>query len=109
MNRFVEIAKNPLVISGAAILALLVGAQLGPDSLRRLPLALVLHAMVITAAAFRWGQNPQLKTVTPTGIVNTDLLLNAAAIAGAFIAVAALAFLLIRPSGLFGQKLVERA
>ena len=77
-----------------AILALLVGAQVGPHSLSRLPLALILHAVVIAAAAFRWGQNPQLKTVTPTGIVNTDLLLNAAAIAGAFIAVAALAFLL---------------
>ncbi len=77
-----------------AILVLLVGAQFGPRSLRRPPLALALHALVIAMAAFRWGQNPQLKAVTPTGIVNTDLLLNTAAIAGAFATVAALAFLL---------------
>lgn len=80
------------------VLALLIVAQAGTirglQSLRRPPFALAIHAMVITAAAFRWGQNAQLKAVTPTGIVNTDLLLNTAAIACAFVVVATLACLL---------------
>ena len=80
------------------ILVLLVAAQIRAivelQFLRRPSFALVIHAVVITAAAFRWGQNPQLKAVTPTGIVNTDLLLNTAAIASAFIVVAMLACLL---------------
>lgn len=61
---------------------------------RRQPLALTVHVLLIVAAAFRWGQNPQLRTITPTGVINTDILLNIAAIAGAFLAVLALAGLL---------------
>lgn len=80
------------------ILALLIAAQAGSirglQSLRRPPFALAIHVMVITAAAFRWGQNPQLQGRHTLSIVNTDLLLNIAAIAGAFVVVVKLACLL---------------
>ncbi|MFT3850355.1 MAG: Fe-S-containing protein [Propionivibrio sp.] len=73
-----------------AILLLLAAANGLPGR----PLSLSIHLLLITAAAFRWGQNPQLKTITPTGIVNSDLILNVAAIVGAFLVLALLAFLL---------------
>lgn len=71
-----------LVLAGVQLLALLL-FLLSQFTLRQ-SLGYVWQALLVLGAAFNWGNNPNLGAFTNTHVINTDLLLNLAAIVVAF-------------------------
>ncbi|CNI26924.1 YHS domain-containing protein [Yersinia frederiksenii] len=61
----------------------------------RLSFGYLWQALLVAGAAFNWGNNPNLGAFTNTHVINTDLLLNLAAIVIAFVWVAFCAVLLL--------------
>ncbi|MFT4174107.1 MAG: Fe-S-containing protein [Rhodocyclaceae bacterium] len=56
-------------------------------------LGYVTQGALMLVAGLRWGLNPVLKTLSPTSVVNSDLLLNLGAVAAAFVVLLTLAWL----------------
>jgi uncharacterized membrane protein/YHS domain-containing protein len=71
-----------LVLAGGQLLALLL-FLLSQFTLRQ-SLGYAWQALLVLGAAFNWGNNPNLGAFTNTHVINTDLLLNLAAIVVAF-------------------------
>lgn len=71
-----------LALAGVQLLALLLFllSQFTP----RRSLGYCWQALLVLGAAFNWGNNPNLGAFTNTHVINTDLLLNLAAIVVAF-------------------------
>ncbi|CNH76354.1 Fe-S-containing protein [Yersinia pekkanenii] len=82
-----------LALAGVQLLALLVFllSQLSP----RRSLGYFWQALLVFGAAFNWGNNPNLGAFTNTHVINTELLLNLAAIVVAFAWVVFCAVLLL--------------
>ncbi|AJJ28106.1 membrane protein [Yersinia enterocolitica] len=72
-----------LVLAGGQILSLILFlfSQLTPSR----ALGYCWQALLVLGAAFNWGNNPNLGAFTNTHVINTDLLLNLAAIVVAFV------------------------
>ncbi|EKN3458345.1 Fe-S-containing protein [Yersinia enterocolitica] len=71
-----------LALAGVQLLALILFlfSQLTPSR----ALGYCWQALLVLGAAFNWGNNPNLGAFTNTHVINTDLLLNLAAIVVAF-------------------------